>query len=319
MLDLQRYNPRVINLVLTKECAKLCSFCFTGDYSKGTEMSLDYIDRFLTRFSSSLSYLNVLGGEPTQHRNFPQIIEKIEEHKINYTLISNLLFSQQTLEFILKNSQGRLGISANGMELFKKGNRFKVFKKNYNALYTAFKHIPEYSTLLSLTVDKNSTPESFKKYISTLKNELESLPFFRIGLDLSNTGIANNTLLGDIIRAIQEASPTSKILFDCQVPPCIFNYDPNKELYSFQGLSFSCPGPTLDVFYDGSAIHCYQAQKIKINNVFDFYTTRELENELTRQYKEREKTIDILEVCKSCAHYLEKRCASLCMGCYQKA
>ena len=39
-----------MNLVLTKECSKRCSFCFTGNYDAGTEMSFDFIERVVSHF-----------------------------------------------------------------------------------------------------------------------------------------------------------------------------------------------------------------------------------------------------------------------------
>ena len=246
------------NLILTKECAKRCSFCFTGDYSKKTEMSLDFIDRFLNHFSDSISFLNLLGGEPTQHRNFTKIIKKLIKYNVKYKLISNLLFSKSILKFLSKNTKCRRGLSANGMELFEKRNRFKTFKRNYNELYKDDKLV------LAFTLSQKSTPELFRKYINTLKNELTDMSIIRIGLDLSNTDIANNTIYGDTIRAIQEELPRCSMRFDCQIPPCIFNYDPNKILYRYVYIFSTCVSAPMDIFYDKSCILCFQTRHIKL-------------------------------------------------------
>ena len=52
----------MINLVLTRECAKRCSFCFTGDYTKETEISLDFVDRLFNQFSD-IESVNILEGD----------------------------------------------------------------------------------------------------------------------------------------------------------------------------------------------------------------------------------------------------------------
>ena len=306
------------NLILTKECAKRCSFCFTGDYSKKTEMSLDFIDRFLNHFSDSISFLNLLGGEPTQHRNFTKIIKKLIKYNVKYKLISNFLFSKSILKFLSKNTKCRRGLLANGMELFEKRNRFKTFKRNYNELYkTSISGPVRDDTLeLAFTLSQKSTPELFRKYINTLKNELTDISIIRIGLDLSNTDIANNTIYGDTIRAIQEELPRCSIRFDCQIPPCIFNYDPNKILYSYLYNFSNCVSSPMDIFYDKSCILCFQTRHIKVNNIFDFNSMLELSKEFRTQYKEKERSVDILKVCKTCDYYLDNQCNSLCVGCY---
>ena len=310
------------NLILTQECAKRCSFCFTGDYSKKTEMSLDFIDRFLKHFSDSISYINLLGGEPTQHRNFTKIIEKLIKYNVEYQLTSNLLFSKSILKFLSKNTKCRRGLSPNGMELFEKRNRFKTFKRNYNELCKTSKtfygnnEVIMDRLVLAFTLSQKSTPELFKKYINTLKNELTDMSIIRIGLDLSNTDIANNTIYGDTIRAIQEELPRCSIKFDCQIPPCIFNYDPNKILYRYVYMFSSCVFASMDIFYDKSCIMCFQTRHIKVNNIFDFNSMLELKKELRTQYKEKERSVDILKVCRSCYYYLDNQCHSLCVGCY---
>ena len=303
------------NLILTQECAKRCSFCFTGDYSKKTEMSLDFIDRFLKHFSDSISSINLLGGEPTQHRNFTKIIKKLIKYNVKYKLISNLLFSESILEFLSKNTKCRRGLLANGMELFEKRNRFKTFKRNYNELCKT-SGVMEEGLVLAFTLSQKSTPELFRKYINTLKNELTDMSIIRIGLDLSNTDIANNTIYGDTIRAIQEGLPRCSIRFDCQIPPCIFNYDPNKILYRYVHNISNCVFAGMDTFYDKSCILCFQTRHIKINNIFDFNSMLELRREVRTQYKEKEGSVDILKVCKTCDYYLDNRCNSLCVGCY---
>jgi len=303
----------LLNLILTRECPKRCSFCFTGDYSKETEMSLDFIDRVLTRFSPDS--INLLGGEPTGHSKFQEIIELMVQHNQKYQLVSNFLFSRRTLEYLLENFKCRYSVLVNGMELFAQDSRFRIFKKNWNKIFSKHKHL--YGMMMSFTIALNHTPDYFRKYIRTLKKELIEIPFLRIGLDLSTTKIVNNKNYGHCILAIQEELPDSIITFDCQVPMCIWDFDPNEKLYSYNALSSQCCGTPLDIFHDGSVITCYPSPHIKVDNIFDFNNGEDLRNEMRRQYKEEERNRkDILEVCKTCRFYLNNGCNSLCIGCY---
>tara|TARA_B100000959_G_scaffold37632_1_gene36337 strand:- start:958 stop:1935 length:978 start_codon:yes stop_codon:yes gene_type:complete len=306
----------MINLILTRECAKRCSFCFTGDYTKETEISLDFVDRLFNQFSD-IDSVNILGGEPTQHPKFTQIIDKVAiEYNTQYMLISNLLFPKRILEWIVKNRINRTGILANGMELTTKDSRFKLYKKNWNTIYNESNGE---DICIAITIAKNHSPEYFKEYFKILKNELAGIPTIRIGLDLSNTDIINNTMYGDSIRAIQEELPVSSIIFDCQIPPCIFNYDLNKVLHNYSNMDYLCNNVALDIFYDSSAIFGYCVQNIRTEDIFDYDSTNELKLEFRRQYKEQERETlykEISDVCKSCGYYSDNTCNSLCMGCH---
>ena len=306
----------MINLVLTRECAKRCSFCFTGNYSKDTEVSLDFIDKLFSHFKQTMGGVNILGGEPTQHSKFTEIIDKISlQYNLRYLLISNLLFPNRILEWLVDNYHNRHGILANGMEMFAADSRFRLFAKNWNKLFLEHSNI--YEIIIALTIAKNHTPEYFSNYMKALKNELADIPYIRIGIDLSNMEIINNTMYGDCIRAIQEEYPKSSIMFDCQIPPCIFNYDPNKVLYSFSNMSALCDKPPVDVFADGSAIYGFCVQHIEVDDVFAYDTMYDLNREFRTQYKEkeREQLKEIPNVCKTCDYYLENTCNSLCLGC----
>lgn len=305
----------VLNLILTRECPKRCSFCFTGDYSKETEMSLDFIDRVVTRFSPDL--INLLGGEPTRHSKFQEIHQLMVQCDQKYQLVSNFLFSRRTLEYLLENFKCRESALVNGMELLEKDSRFRLFKKNWNTIFQEHRHL--YRIAMSFTITLNHTPDYFRKYIRILKKELTEIPFLRIGLDLSTTKIVNNKNYGHCILAIQEELPDSIITFDCQVPMCIWDFDPMEKLNksNLSTLHQKCSTTTLDTFHDGSVITCYPSPHIKVDNIFDFNNGEDLSLELRRQYKEEERNRkDILEVCKTCRFYLSNDCNSLCIGCY---
>ena len=322
-----------MNLVLTKECSKRCSFCFTGNYDAGTEMSFDFIERVVSHFyelpmsqlmESGLNNkyfekredLKLLGGEPTQHSKFTEIIELIEGTGVKVRLISNMLFPTKIREFLSKRTNSLSGILCNGMEL-DEHNRMKLFKKNISV----FGEINKRGEMaIALTIDANSTVEKYRDYIRFLKEELQSdFPqWVRVGLDLSGMYILNNTYLGDIIRVIDEEIPEPKnIVFDCQVPPCIWGYDPYTTLNNFVGLHNSCDQVCLDIFKDGSAAHCYQAQNLKIDNIFDYKTQGDLYYAFRKMYKQKEKEeYPVPDVCQSCKYYHDNKCNGICIGCH---
>lgn len=314
-----------MNLVLTKECSKRCSFCFTGAYDAGTEMSLEFIDKLLSHFFTGPNIqgkrmgedVKLLGGEPTQHRRFTEIVELFEKRDVEFRLISNLLYPTKIRKFLSEHMGSLSSVLCNGMELDEK-NRIKLFKTN---LDTYRNMNSEGLVAIALTIDKDSTIEKYRNYIRFLKSELQDFPqWVRLGLDLSGMYILNNTYLGDIIRVIDEEIPeaSKNIVFDCQVPPCIWSYDPTQVLHNFTGLYNSCDSVCLDIFYDGSAIQCYQAQNIKIDNIFNFNSPSELYYEFRKLYKQNEKKVTVPQECESCRYYLDNVCRGICVGCHNE-
>jgi hypothetical protein len=292
-----------LNLVLTKDCAKECSFCFTGEKIKGHEMEIPYIEGLIKKNPEVI--FSLIGGEPTQHPEFLKIMDVTKKTK-GMRLVSNCLFSSKKREAIIDSRI--FNILANGMELDEK-NRMTLFRRNWNALINTDKIMT-----LSLTISKTSTVEYFEDYIDFLSKNLDNLDSLRIGLDLSSNYLINNTYMGDVILSIQKKLPTAKISFDCQIPPCIFNYDPNTELYNYTNLESICNSPAIDVFDDGSAIYCYQKQNMKIEDISP-YNIKDLFTEFRKIYKKEERKASTPTECQICKYYLSNRCFGLCLGC----
>ena len=300
-----------MNLILTKECSKRCSFCFTGEFSKETEMSLEFIEKVIGQFNTKDAHFKLLGGEPTQHSQFSNIINLLDRYHVSYSLISNLLFSNSTRTSILGSNIE--SILCNGMELDKK-NRLKVFSKNWKRLR---KSVPYLS--LAITLDQQSTLDYFSKYLKYLLKELEYIPYIRIGYDLSGKYLLNNTYLGDIIMGIRDASPLSKITWDCQVPPCTLNVSTFKVIQGDNITElFSCKYTPLDVFHDGSAIFCYPESSLKVPNIFKYRDMGDLLKHFRQLYKQKEKVTSIPNECTNCDYYNSNECNSLCLGCLKE-
>jgi len=296
-----------MNLILTKECAKKCSFCFTGDYSKNTEMSLTLIETIIKRFNNNITF-KLLGGEPTQHSQFLKILNLLNKYNTTYLIVSNLLFSKDILLGIKSLHNKKEEILVNGMELNKK-NRIKIFSKNWRNLKNE-----KIITRLALTISKNSTIEFFDNYIKFLKKHLKDIPHIRIGLDLNGKYLINNTNIGNIIFHIQKLLPRTTINFDCQIPFCIFTKNITGDYINLHSI---CHAPAIDIFYDESVIYCYQFNHIKISNILDYNSSQELVIDLLIKYKKKEKINKIDKRCEICIYYLTNQCNSLCLGCYQ--
>lgn len=278
----------MFNMIITGKCSKNCSFCFTEEEarkeSKYDEMSLDYIKGIVERYEYKKRghVLKLLGGEPTEHSHFTDIIEYAAREGVPVYLISNFLFGQKIQECILDNLGIFTSFLVNGAELAEK-NRLKLFAKNFNKIAYEFgKQKPgnkKHFTLAQTIPDTNYEIINFTEYLKHLKRELDfsNLGNIRIGLGLSGTYLLNNKKVGEKVAEILRFNRANRLgtQFDCQFPPCIFT---DEQFEEFETPSFSlwnsvtanpdaktfpggiCHMPAFDLMPDETLLYCYQTQ-----------------------------------------------------------
>ena len=330
-----------MNLAINGTCAKGCSFCFTKEDARVKhtlgEMTIEKVGELLDKFDikNTEEELTILGGEPTQHSNFNGIVEYIISRGYKFNIVSNLLFSQSTLDFIVSNIKHIRWILPNGSELNEK-NRINLFRKNYLAIYSAYANSWGFDNhprlKISITMSRDWKERDLYGYVKWLYGELGGkLNAIRLGLDLTGTYLINNKGMGDEITKILKFGRYNNILItsDCQVPPCLWE-GKNRESVMENSLGFAtfkipeyetiCGYMPLDILPDGSSIHCYPLQdKFKIDNVLNIsgkIGILSLRDEFDKLYIENHKNYDIPQDCLDCVFY-KTECNGICSGCLE--
>ena len=316
----------MINYVITGSCAKNCTFCFTDESARKEdalgEMSIE-------TFSKALDHVNhhkydgqvkILGGEPTQHSNFQGIINEVIKRDLKVDLISNFLFGQETLDYIVDNIQHFNWFLPNAMEL-DQHNRMKLFKKNYNTLYDLVKEKygidrrKDAKFFLAYTLSKDY--ETTYNYLLWLVKELQGkVACVRLGIDLTGSYVINNKKLGMVIDKITHLAELNNftVYFDCQVPPCLWN-SPRSFSTNVKPESSTCGWYPTDMFPDGTMIRCYPTkEETKLKKLFDYENVEEIKAELNRQYVDKYNEYGTPSECLNCLHY-KVRCNGICLGC----
>lgn len=315
----------MINYVITGSCAKNCSFCFTDESARKEdtlgEMSIETFSKSLDHVNHKLidGQVKILGGEPTQHSNFPGIVQEVIKRDLKVDLISNFLFGNDTQQFIVDNIKHFNWFLPNAMEL-DESNRIKLFKRNYLAIFEAVKDNLGFTKenprfWLAFTISRDH--EKSFDYLVWLIKELEGkAKGIRIGIDLTHTYVINNKSLGRLIdRIITLAERNNiRIVFDCQIPPCLWD-TPRDFATIHDKRELACGTCPTDVFPDGSMIRCYPTkEEIKIKSLFDYKNVYSIKKELNRQYVIKNSELDVPDDCKQCAHYMNT-CNGICLGC----
>jgi len=330
-----------MNLAINGTCAKGCSFCFTKEDARVKhtlgEMTVKKVGELLDHFDveGAGEEVTILGGEPTQHSNFTGIVDYIisRGHKIN--LVSNLLFGKRTLDYITSNIRHIRWILPNGAELNEK-NRMNLFKKNYLSLYTAYANTWTFRDnarlFIAITLSSDWKERKMFEYVKWLHNELGGkLNAIRLGVDLTDTYMVNNKDLGSEITKILKFAKYNniRIVSDCQIPPCMWEGKTKESIiensmgfatFKVPGYDTICGFMPLDIFPNGSSIHCYPLQdKLKIDNVLNIKgenSILSLRDEFDKLYEENHKNYTLPKDCLECVFY-KTECNGICGGCLE--
>ena len=330
-----------MNLAINGTCAKGCSFCFTKEDArlKHTlgEMSIEKVGELLDHFDvkGSREEVTILGGEPTQHSNFIGLMDYIISRGYKVNLVSNLLFGKRTLDYITTNIRHIQWVLPNGAELDEK-NRLNLFKKNYLSLYTAYANTWGFEEnprlFIALTLSSDWEERKMYDYIKWLYHALDGkLNAIRLGLDLTGTYLINNKEMGKEVTKILKFGMYNniRVTSDCQVPPCLWEGKTKESIiqnsfdfatFKVKGYDKICGFMPLDIFPDGSSIHCYPLQdKVKIDNVLKISGENNilsLRDKFDDLYRENHKDYSIPQDCLDCVFY-KTECNGICGGCLE--
>ena len=308
-----------MHLIITEQCKKNCSFCFTDCEARrsNNEMSIYKVKTILDKFYRT-GVVGLMGGEPTEHSQFKEIMEEIlVKRKLTLKFYSNFLFNDDMKEFLLwlfGQDVSLAFVLINGSEL-DEGNRIEVFKKNYLPLFELLKDKTDVG--LSITIDHKKTIEDYEKYYAFLKEHLP-IKRIRIGLDLVGGKVINNKKLGDIVYMFIEKTKQDDILLngDCQIPYCIFKNKDMNLVKEFISDCNECLGVAADIKPNGNVAYCFPTEKkLFFDDVLDFNNPLEVQRALGRKYIEEENKIGKDKECQNCDYFLSRWCHGICMGC----
>jgi hypothetical protein len=300
-------------------------------------MSIEMVDKLIDHYKllNSPEEITILGGEPTQHSNFIGVVDNIISKGLKINLVSNFLFGQKTLDYIIKNINHIRWVFPNVSELNEK-NRIHLFKKNYQEIYKAYLNtwgFDEHPRLyLALTISTDWKDRDLYNYIKWLYHELDGMiNAIRVGLDLTGTYLINNKEIGnELVKILKFGQYNNiKITSDCMVPPCLFE-GKTKDAVLENSMGFAtfklpeydtvCGFMPLDVFPDGSSIHCYPLEdKVKIPSVLEISGKNNilaLRDEFDKLYINNHKTYTLPTDCLEC-HFYSTHCNGICGGCLE--
>lgn len=341
-----------MNLILTSECNKHCSFCFAKEYTSSPEteiFDLDFLKNVISEMiavsgnSTNVSQVKLLGGEPTRYPKFVELMEwltdiarsRMESNTPMSTIcvISNFLYDNDAIAKSMKDfidTRSPFSLLINVAEMTQK-QKDMVAK---NVRYLMESNFDKTSMTFGFTINPKLKFEYYKDILDYLEKEIismhrkikvesEYLPIhIRLSLANPERGTAK---FSDLLKNKELYSQTisnfvswgkdndAKIRFDCGIYPCLFD----KKVLPFildwsEGFQSGCGGSAFDLFPTGRMINCYPGKDIE-SNYHKYESILPLTNEVDLRHKIFRASQEYPVECQACEDFM-KKCNGPCSG-----
>jgi len=257
------------NLIITNFCNQNCPFCFAGlemsknEYKK--EMSIKTFSLILNRMKrEGVDTVKLLGGEPTLHSKFIEILELSLKKCKRVQLFTNGMYSIQIEKYLLHHSQ-RVGITFNvttpGYILQKKIRNLVVKRISQLAGKNKITLSCTIDPFINTTVLLSSIPDDI----------LSKVQIIRLGLANPMQGEKNMYRFEDfpkiggkiyeITNALKRKNYKGILSLNCGLTRCMFTE--LQYTYLMQNrvdlFGFGCFGKksSMDISTENKAFHCF--------------------------------------------------------------
>jgi radical SAM protein with 4Fe4S-binding SPASM domain len=308
------YNAKII---LTLNCNRACEFCFQEPKSKKfVEMSISNFELLLHWLKmQQISDITLLGGEPSLHTEFKNILELSEKFNMKITILTNLLFPTEKIISYLKNVK-RIAANIALIDDYSRTERKQIYE---NLSFLEKLNIP--IILCSTIYKKNQSIDS----IIDLANQFKNIQNIRLDLARPSINKINTCILSDEIFSykFQFISYIDKIeknclsvILDCPLPKCFFTSNEIKkyDLYS-KGLSHNSCGSLFVINPDLSIGVCpfFHITEKKIN---EFQSSWDVECYLSNKLniESIKYPVKTYEQCLDCQNNKDKSCSGYCLA-----
>ncbi len=311
------------NVLFTTYCNRNCCYCFArdkvdlgqerGDSSKNLSMEgLEKIIRFYHR--SQLTRFVVLGGEPTLHPAFNQMIDRIlaERDFKSIMIFTNGLMPENVLGYLSGNPDSRLRIALNlNFSDDYIGSQWLRINETMKAL----------AIKVGLGVNVYKPGQNYNYLIDAIKQHNLSR-HIRVGLTQPVIGSKNiyalendfPVIAEDLLRFAEKAYHNDiDFSFDCGFRFCMFTLEQHKELLRF-GIKFkSVCSPIIDIGPDLSIWRCFPLLNDVCGHLADFRTKNQIIDFYNEKYKHFMPMGNKLE-CPQCRYRTNNLCDGGCLS-----
>jgi hypothetical protein len=313
-----------MNLIITNTCNRACPYCFArsrvnlSDTQTGPttqHISLDNYEKYL-RFleSSKISLLKLLGGEPTLHPEFLEIVSRAHQRGFETLVFTNGLWprgiqdairsvptAEWKLKFLFNVNEPNLQTTAqlaHAKESMRIAGRqgscgFNIYREEFDLQF-----IPD---LIDETgLDRGLRLGLASPIVGTVNSFLDGKSFKAIGMRLVEqlSKLEKRNVLGS---------------FDCGFPLCMFAEESlGKLVLNSRGFQSVCSYP-IDVGTDLTAWPCFPLSDCENVRILNFQNEAELRAHYTSRLSGIRR-MGIYEECLTCKFIERGQCCGGCVA-----
>lgn len=111
--------PSIINFNITTRCNLKCEFCFNkdNDVSKGDELSLEQIKKFIRQSAKYRPGFFLSGGEPFSRKDIFEIVDQIKRYALPVGIVTNGVFlNEEKVDRLMRLGVDVMVLSFHGTE-----------------------------------------------------------------------------------------------------------------------------------------------------------------------------------------------------------
>ncbi len=250
----------MLNLILTRNCNRRCSYCFALDLrnqkdpEKVTMSDEMFEDCLKLARDSRAPEIRLLGGEPTLHPRFVDFVKRAFEDGLNLRVFSNGLIPDKVMEFLEPQSEKKLRM------LINVNPQSTYTDKEWEKLITNLKALGRKANCGFNIMD----PEFEADYLIDVIRDCGLYRGIRLGLTHPTLSGSNEYL--DWEKAPDTAAGIIKLAKKADAHDIVIGFDCGFTLCMFEGFfddlvryrvdhKFNCR-PVLDITPDGMLWHC---------------------------------------------------------------
>lgn len=313
-----------MNIALTNQCTRRCSFCYQSDImdqassAGSTEMPVENFRRVVDFIVRSGDHgLNLVGGEPTMHRQFAEIMEIAgSEPAIHQILLfTNGMFSDRTADVIAAHARKTL-ISVNVLE------PADETRKRLEAVHATFRRMLDRDIRFDVSFviyRPDFDPSFLLQYVDdygvsavrwALAYPVAEKARYVAASDLQATG----KRVMEMLRAL--AGRGVRTYVDCPLPYCMFS-DEDLGFVSRQALSvinWGYCGLTLEVNPDLTIKACPSQAERERAPLEWFDDMAQMERFFYSRMSVYKAEHRLLDECAACSYFQQQRCQGGCLA-----
>jgi cyclic pyranopterin phosphate synthase len=316
------FLPRT-DVLITTQCNRSCSYCFAkfdikqangtgGGESKN--MSLENYDEVIKFFlRSELKCIGILGGEPTIHPHFKEIMDRTLDAGLDIKLFSGGLISKSTMEYLGTLDPERIHLILN----INSEDDCTVPGEYERTIRPMYK-LPQIASL-GYNIHK---PDFDASFIVDLIVDSGCRKNIRLGMGLPQIGDSEVLLPPDKYKEVAKRVVELARLcdehdismgLDCGFALCMFTPEELGYLRVWNCRAEFICNPIIDIGPDLDVWTCFPLAEINRIRFEDFSTRQEMASHFEDQ-QSAYRTFGIYEECHTCKSKIRSQCAGGCMS-----